>query len=153
MRRCSRMLLVLCIESLYRNDMPLPPPLIWEELGVLTALERHPLVTITVCPSRTARFSKKTKTASTQFIWSSRGTVNIFSISTSHAMSGMCLHKQGSLCFIWQHPILQRRKMRLKKGMSLFPVSGRVRSPSWISLRLEESSSLWPLGLLEGSKE
>lgn len=45
---CSRMLLVLCIESLYRNNMPLPLPLIWKELGVLTALERHPLVTITI---------------------------------------------------------------------------------------------------------
>lgn len=55
------MLLVLCIEPLYRNDMPLPLPLIWKELGVLTALERHPLVTITISPSRTARFSKKQK--------------------------------------------------------------------------------------------
>lgn len=58
---CSRMLLVLCIEPLYRNDMPLPLPLIWKELGLLTALERHPLVTITISPSRTARFSKKQK--------------------------------------------------------------------------------------------
>lgn len=60
-RSCSRMLLVLCIESLYRNNIPLPLPPIWEELRVLTALERHPLVTITVFPSRTARFSKKQK--------------------------------------------------------------------------------------------